>query len=337
MPLISSTMSTSVTARGTSAERHRIIKPKRLSPGDTVAIIAPSSGVSAETFNRAMANIDSLGFKAKAGEHARGSYGFLSGTDKERVSDLHAAFRDPEVKGVWCVRGGGGAPRMLPDIDYAMIKKNPKVFIGFSDITALHIAISQNTGLVTFHGPVGSSNFNDYTKGHALDVVSLAKEPYKIEVSAVNAANASPFYRTQTMVKGKARGRLTGGNLSLLSSLAGTPYALNDLKGKILFIEEINEAPYRVDRMLTQLRQSCDLRSLAGIALGVFDDTGANAPKDGKPLMDVLTDRLGDLGVPLVYGLSFGHIRENITLPYGIEAELDADNATLTYLEAAVS
>ena len=330
LPLLGQTMA------GKSVDRTKLIKPKRLSPGDAVGIIAPASAVSAETFDRAMKNIEDLGFKPVAGKFARGSNGFLSGTDKERLSDLHWAFSDPQIKAVWCVRGGGGAPRLLADIDYSLIRKNPKVLIGFSDITALHLAIHQMCGLVTFHGPVASSQYPDYTRDNLLNVISKPASPYKIGVSEFNMAKESPYYKTETINKGKARGRLIGGNLSLLSALAGTKYALSDLKGKILFIEEVNEPPYRIDRMLTQLRQSADLRSVAGIALGVFEDTSASAGKTAEPVLNVIKDRLGDLGKPLIYGLSFGHIRDNITIPYGIEAELDVDKATLTYLENSV-
>ena len=330
LPLLGQTMV------GNSEARTKLIKPKRLSPGDGVGLIAPASGVTAETWNRAIKNIEDLGFKPVVGKFARGQVGFLSGSDKERLSDLHWAFSDPAIKAVWCVRGGGGAPRLLADIDYSLIRKNPKIFIGFSDITALHLAIHQNCGLVTFHGPVASSQFPDYTKGHLMDVLTKPSAPYKITVSEFNTAKESPFYRTEVLNKGKSRGRLIGGNLSLLTALAGTKYALGNLRGKLLFIEEVNEPPYRIDRMLTQLRQSADLRSVAGIALGVFEDTSASAGKTSQPVMDVLRDRLGDLNVPLVYGLSFGHIRDNITIPYGVEAELDADNAMLTYLESAI-
>lgn len=330
LPLIASTMSA-----GTSKSQ-AIIKPKRLVAGDTIGIIAPAGPATPEAFERALANIASLGFKAKVGASARGKFGFLSAPDKERLADLHWAFSDPEVKAVWCVRGGGGAPRMLGDIDYSLIKKNPKIFIGFSDITALHLAIGQNTGLVTFHGPVAASEYSEYTRKHVLDTLTAASTSRKVEISEFNRAKESSLFRTVEIVKGKCRGRLVGGNLSLLTALAGTPYALKDIKGKILFIEEINEAPYRVDRMLTQLRQSLDLKSVAGIALGVFEDNNAEHARDAKPVLDVVRDRLGDLGVPLIYGLSFGHIRDNMTIPYGINAELDTSAATLSLLESAV-
>jgi muramoyltetrapeptide carboxypeptidase len=331
LPLMAKTMF------GNQPTRPKLVKPKRLSAGDKVGIIAPASGVTAETWERAAKNIESLGFTPVIGEFARGVKGFLSGTDQERLHDLHWAFGDPSIKAVWCVRGGGGAPRLLPDINYDLIRRNPKIFIGFSDITALHLAINEMCGLVTFHGPVASSTYSDYTKMHVMNVLTNPAANYKIEISPVNTASPSPYFRSETLVKGKCRGRLIGGNLSLLAALAGTKYALGDLKGKILFIEDIGEPPYRIDRMLTQLRQSANLSKVAGIALGVFDDTGSTASTTAQPIIDVLRDRLGNLGVPLAYGLSFGHIRDNITIPYGIEAEFDAGEMTLTLLEAAVN
>lgn len=316
-------------------EKHKIIKPKRLKTGDTVAVIAPASGLSRESFDNALKNLESLGLKTKVGKSARGNRGFLAATDKERLDDLHWAFSDKEISAVWCVRGGYGAGRLLPDIDYNLIRKNPKILIGYSDITAFHLAISNNTGLVTFHGPVAASELSDYTKKHVTNVLMNPSAPYKIELSEYNKANASNLFKTETIVGGKCRGKLIGGNLSLLSALAGTPFALANLKGKILFIEDVGEQPYRIDRMLTQLRQSADLRSLAGIALGIFEDCNPRT-KDTQTLLDVVKDRLGDLGIPVIYGLSFGHIRDQFTLPVGIEAELDTTNATMTLLETSV-
>lgn len=314
----------------------KMIKPKRLKAGDTVAVIAPSSGASAEAFDRALANIAMLGLKAKVGKFARGSNDFLSGTDSERLRDLHWAFEDAEVKGVWCVRGGSGAPRLLPEINYGLIRKNPKVFVGFSDITALHLAISEQTGLVTFHGPVASSEFSPYTRTHFVNMVMTPAANYKIQPSEFNVAQASALFKANVIMSGHARGRLIGGNLSLLAALAGTPYALKDLKGAILFAEDINEPPYKVDRLFTQLRQSCDMSSLAGVALGVFSSAQAATDAETASTRRVLKDRLGDLGIPVVSGLSFGHIRDNCTLPVGVEAELDTATATITISEAPV-
>jgi muramoyltetrapeptide carboxypeptidase len=310
------------------------VKPNRLAPGDTVAVVAPSSGLSAADFEKAIGNLRFLGFDLKIGKSARNRTGFLAGSDKERLADLHQAFADPAVKAIWCLRGGYGAGRYLPELDFGLIRRNPKILIGYSDITALHLAISQNTGLVTFHGPVATSEPVEYTKKHALDILMNPSATYRILSSEYNRAQASNLFRTEVITPGKARGRLTGGNLSLVSALAGTPFGLRDVKGKLLFLEDVGEQPYRIDRMLTQLRQSIDMRSLAGIALGIFEDCNPRDPST-QTLIDVLRDRLGDLGIPVIYGLSFGHIKEQFTIPMGIDAELDTEAATVTLLEAA--
>jgi muramoyltetrapeptide carboxypeptidase len=313
----------------------KTIKPKRLKQGDTIAIIAPSSGVSQAEFDKAIKNMSDLGFKTKVGKHTQAVNGFLAGTDKQRLEDIHWAFADKEVSAVWCIRGGYGAGRFLPNLDFNLIKKNPKVFIGYSDITALHLAIYQNTGLVTFHGPVASSNYSEYTKKHSVNVLVNPSAPYKIELSPDNIAKEGKEFKTEVISKGKARGKLIGGNLSLLTALAGTPYALKNTKGKLLFIEDVGEKPYRLDRMFVQLRQSINMSELAGIALGVFAD--CDAPDDkSQTLIDVVKDQLGNLGIPVIYGLSFGHIRDQFTLPIGIEAELDTEKATMTFLESGV-
>lgn len=318
-----------------NVRRGKIIKPKRLRTGDTVGIIAPSSGLSKEAFDKALQNLIDLGLQVKVGKSARRENGFLAGTDKERLDDLHWAFADPEVKAVWCVRGGYGATRLLPNVNFDLIRRNPKIFIGFSDITALHTAIFQNCGLVTFHGPSASSEYSDYSKMHVVNTLMKPSAPYKIELSAYNQTQTSNLYRTETIVAGKARGTLVGGNLSLLAALCGTLYALKNPKGKLLFLEDVNEQPYRIDRMLTQLRQSIDLKQFAGIALGVFENCNPRTPNT-QSLMEVLKDRLSDLGIPVIYGLSFGHIRDQFTLPVGLKAELDTEKATLTLLENAV-
>jgi len=322
--------------RESSSRRSNIIKPKRLSRGDTVGVIAPSSGVSQGNFDEALENLRNLGFKTKVGKYARGSNGFLSGTDRERLYDLHWAFRTRSIDAVWCVRGGYGASRLLPFVNYNLIKKNPKILVGYSDITALHIAIFQETGLVTFHGPVGTSNFTDYTRKHVLKTIVDPVSRYEIHLPEPPEGADPSLYKAKVIKKGKARGRLVGGNLSLLAAMAGTPFGLKNVRGKILFIEDVSEPPYRVDRMLTQMRQSINMRSLAGIAVGVFTGGEPDPKKPSQSLMQVLTERLGDLGIPVIYGLSFGHIRDQFTLPVGVRAELDTSKSSLTLLESAV-
>ncbi len=321
---------------GRTAARQKLLKPKRLIAGDTIAVIAPASGATPEAFERALANVASLGFKAKVGKYARGSRDFLSGTDAERLHDLHWAFEDKEVKGVWCVRGGSGAPRLLPQINYSLIKKNPKVFIGYSDITALHIAISQQTGLITFHGPVASSEMSEYTKTHLINSIMSPPQNFKIHPSEYNLGQTSALFKPLVITPGKACGRLIGGNLSLLAAIAGTPFAMKDLKGAILFVEDINEPPYKIDRLFTQLRQCFDMRSLAGVVLGVFSSSQSATEADTAMTIRVFKDRLSDLGIPVISGLSIGHIRDQFTLPIGIEAEFDTTTATVTMLESPV-
>jgi muramoyltetrapeptide carboxypeptidase len=313
----------------------KLIKPKRLRAGDTVGIIAPSSGVSDEELAKAVRNMTDLGLKTKLGKSVGQVNGFLAGTDKERLDDLHRAFADKTIDAIWCVRGGYGATRFLPNIDYDLIRKNPKIFIGYSDITALHTAIYQNCNLVTFHGPVAASTFSDYAKKHVVNLLMNPTTPYKIELSPDNVAKESSLFKTEIITKGKAKGKLIGGNLSLLTAMAGTPFGLRNLKGKLLFIEDVGEKPYRLDRMFVQLRQSIDLKKSAGIVLGVFAE--CDAPDDkSQTVIDVVRDQLGNLGIPVIYGLSFGHIRDQCTLPVGIEAELDTEKATLTFLETSV-
>jgi muramoyltetrapeptide carboxypeptidase len=313
----------------------KLIKPKRLRAGDTVGIIAPSSGVSDEELAKAVRNMTDLGLKTKLGKSVGQVNGFLAGTDKERLDDLHRAFADKTIDAIWCVRGGYGATRFLPNIDYDLIRKNPKIFIGYSDITALHTAIYQNCNLVTFHGPVAASTFSDYAKKHVVNLLMNPTTPYKIELSPDNVAKESSLFKTEIITKGKAKGKLIGGNLSLLTAMAGTPFGLRNLKGKLLFIEDVGEKPYRLDRMFVQLRQSIDLKKSAGIALGVFAE--CDAPDDkSQTVIDVVRDQLGNLGIPVIYGLSFGHIRDQCTLPVGIEAELDTEKSTLTFLETSV-
>lgn len=312
----------------------KLIKPKRLKAGDTVALISPSSGLSMDQINKAIANMNSLGLKPKLGKYADRLNGFLAGTDAERVEDIHWAFSDRSIDAVWCLRGGYGLSRILPQIDYGLIKGNPKAFVGYSDVTALHVAIHQRTGLVTFHGPVATSTLSDYTKGHAIDTLFDGKASDKIDVSVDNSANTSLLYKTQVISPGKARGRLIGGNLSLLTAMAGTPYALKNVKGKILFTEDVGEKPYRIDRMFTQLKQSIDMRQLAGVALGIFSD--CDAPEGSPTVIDCVKDQFADLGIPVIYGLSFGHIRDQFTLPLGVDAAMDTANAAITLLESGV-
>jgi muramoyltetrapeptide carboxypeptidase len=327
-------------ANNPSTQFHsELIKPKKLSKGDTIGLIAPGSAISRNSFEKSLYNIDCLGFKIKYSDNLRVRKGFLGGTDAQRIDDIHNMFNNREIDGIMCARGGYGCARLLQGLDYGMIKSNPKVLIGFSDITALLYAIHKQTGLVCFHGPVGTSTFTPFTESQFEKVLMKGKN--KVEIERPNDWNEleDPIYKEVNVTSGTVKGTLVGGSLSLMVSLIGTPYDI-DYTDKILFIEEVKEDAYRVDRMLTQLLLSGKLNKVKGIALGVFRgcDTQPDDEEYGlsTSLTEVITDRLGKLNIPVLYGLPIGHIYDNATVPFGIEAELDADRGRLTLLEPAV-
>lgn len=312
------------------------IKPKRLSPGDTIGLITPGSYIADESLQRAVDNLLKLGLKVKMGRHIRAKHGFVAGTDQQRLDDLHTMFEDKSVDAIWCARGGYGCTRLLPHIDYSLIRANPKVLVGYSDITALHQAIFQMTGLVTFHGPVGASELTPYTEAQLRAVLMQPEAPYTIPPSLENEASQEEGFYAETYQEGKVEGHLLGGNLSLLAAMAGTPY-LPDVEGAIVFVEDIGEPPYRLDRMLTQLRQSWPLGKAAGLALGIFADCEMKPGSDSLPLQQTLAEQIRPLQIPSAYGLPFGHISHQCTFPIGIRAAFDAGRRTITLLETAVS
>ena len=322
-------------AETTLLPKPRIIKPRRLREGATVALIAPSSPVSEEKLAKGIENLTQLGFKIVEGKSLRSRNGYLAGTDAERIADLHWAFQNPEIEAVWCIRGGYGAARLLPDLDYTLIREHPKPLIGYSDITALHLAIHQRTGLVTFHGPVAASDFPEDTLRYFHSALMETNAPFEIRASVADTVMEPPEYHPFVITGGQAKGTLTGGNLALLSSMVGTEFA-PIFKNKIVFIEDVGEQPYRLDRMLTQLLQGTDLMEAAGIVLGVFNDCQPKSDTFSLSLEDALRDRLGGMGIPVVYGIPFGHVTHQATFPYGIAAKLDANQMVLSILESAV-
>lgn len=325
------------TNHGNPKRRKKTIKPKRLSKGDKVALIAPSSGATDSGFEKGITNLESLGVEVVVAENARKRDVYLAGTDNERLSDLHSAFEDNSIKAVWCVRGGYGTPRLLPKIDYKLIKRNPKILVGYSDATALLNTVTRKTGLVTFHGPAASSTFSDYTKKHLNNTLMNPTRDYRIELPEVPVGEDPANYKATEISAGKCEGKLIGGNLSLIAALAGTPFALDKTKGRILFIEDINEPFYKVDRLLTQLRQSMKLAKLEGIAIGVFTSGRSSNPTEyTNGVNKIFKERLGNLGIPIVSGLSFGHIEKQFTLPIGLKAELNTNDATISFKESPV-
>ncbi len=328
-------------AMGKTPGTPQIIKPPRLMPGDTVGLVTPASPPFNlhQTLIEATEKMRNLGFKVKVGKHVGEKWGFLAGSDADRVADLHAMFADPEVKAIVAIRGGYGSARLLPLLDRELIRRHPKILVGYSDITALAVGIHQLTGLVTFHGPVAVSTFTDYTREYFLKTLSSV-EPIGQIADPPYEANLQTSNRVWSIRGGKATGRLIGGNLTLLTATLGTPYEL-DTKDKILFIEEVGEEPYDVDRMLTQLAHAGKLQACAGI---VFDRMPSVRPSRLDPAFstnlsveEVIEDHVGKLGIPVCFGLSLGHVKHKPTLPLGILAELDADKGRISLLEGAVT
>ena len=315
-----------------------VIKPSKLKKGDKLALITPGSYISNKEKEKSIENLESLGFEVVYSDKLMLINGYFSGSDKERAEDINEMFEREDIKGIVCARGGYGCARILPYIDYNIIKENPKVLIGYSDVTALFYGIYKKTGLITFHGPVGISTYNDFSKKYFSDVLLNPNEELKF--SSSDSGNNENIYGLTNISSGTARGELVGGNLSIVVSLIGTDYDI-ETKGKIIFLEEYIEEPYRVDRMLTQMMQAGKFDEAAGIALGVFRycESKEENPSftNSFTLMEVLKDRLSDLKIPVVYGLSFGHVKDKFTIPFGIRAELDADNFKLKLLEAAVT
>ena len=312
-----------------------LIKPKRLKKGDTIGLITPGSFIPDKALEKAINNVKKLGFKVVLGKHIRALRGFNAGTDEQRLEDLHAMFENPEIDGVWCARGGYGCTRLLPMIDYDLVKRNAKVLLGYSDITALHNAFYQKIGLVTFHGPVASSTMTPYATSQFQKALMEVNERQVIQLSAENKEVDNELYQPKTINKGKVQGTLIGGNLSLLAAMAGTEFEV-DATDKLVFMEDIEEKPYRIDRMLTQLRQSSNLEKAAGFALGIFADCVPEPEDRSLSLLETVEDRLQSIGKPTAYGLSWGHISNQATLPVGVQAELNADTFVLKLLESGV-
>jgi muramoyltetrapeptide carboxypeptidase len=315
-----------------------LVKPQRLRPGDTVGIVAPASAAEdPEDIDDFAAALSNLGFKPKLARNVRKRLGFLAGDDQARADDLMAMFGDRDVKGIFCLRGGYGSARLLSMLDYHSIRRNAKVFVGFSDITSLHTAFEVRARMVSFHGPtlnstITSARPSKFTLGSMMKTIMEPSVPGGI----CHGATQSPV---TILKRGTATGPLIGGNLSVFIALIGTPYQ-PQFKGSILFFEDVQEQPYRFDGRLTQLLNAGLLQQVAGVAVGnnkdCADPDAGKSKEYHQTVEDVLKDRLLPLGVPVVSGLPFGHVRENATLPMGLQATLDAVNGDLIINEPAV-
>ncbi|MBQ8556148.1 MAG: LD-carboxypeptidase [Clostridia bacterium] len=307
---------------------------KKLKFGDTVGLIAPSGAVRTPgAIERAVAETERMGFKVKLGESCGARYGYLSGSDEIRARDVNTMFLDDEVDAIICLRGGYGTMRILDQLDYGAIAAHPKIFVGFSDITAMHIAMLQRCNLVTFHGPMAASNWSD----KPLDDFSRTSM-YRALMHAepVGELLNPPEYSKATVNPGQAEGQLVGGNLTLIAASLGTPWEL-DTTDRIIFIEDIGERTYCLDRMLTQMRLAGMFDRCAGVVFGDFADCPIEYPEFGCTLEEIINDVVKPCGKPIFTGLRCGHCSPKLTLPFGVRCRMDADNCTLTVLESAVT
>lgn len=310
-----------------------MLKPKALIPGDTVALVSPSSPSTAESVEKAAQAVEDLGFRVKLAPGCGEALGYLAGPDEIRARDINDMFADPEVKGVFCLRGGDGATRIVDRIDVKTVTENPKVFLGYSDITVLHAGMNQEAGLCTFHGPMPASDFAGktfpgYVREHLMKALCRT-EP----LGDIRPHESDP--PLETLVPGVAEGELVGGNLALVCALLGTPWEI-DAREKILILEDTDEPPYRIDRMLTQLRLAGKLHEAAGIVLGQFTNVKPKNPKRTFALKEIFEAVVAPIGKPTLLNGCFGHGDYKVTLPLGARALIDGDACRFAVLEAGV-
>ncbi|MEV1289293.1 LD-carboxypeptidase [Micromonospora sp. NPDC049679] len=301
------------------------VRPPALRPGDAVALVSPSGPTRPERVARGIELLTGWGLRPVLAGNAYARQGYLAGADELRAADLNAAFADPEIRGVLCTRGGYGAQRVVDAIDMAAVRRDPKVVAGFSDITALQFALWRGARLATVHGP-GVAWLDERTPPASAESLRAAL----MSDAPVTVRRVETEETASVVLPGTATGPLIGGNLCLIVSSIGTP-DMPDLTGAILLIEEVEEPPYKVDRMLTHLRRSGALRGVAGVAIGQFTRCADEWPVD---VTDVLTEGLADLGVPVLGGLPIGHGVGQLTVPLGVPATLDATAGTLTITPA---
>ncbi|MCH7965229.1 MAG: LD-carboxypeptidase [Bacteroidetes bacterium] len=311
----------------------RIIKPAKLKTGDVVGIIAPASApVDPTKLENGIRYIEKNGYRVELGKNVSKINGYLAGTDQERADDLNSMFKNKDVKAIICLRGGYGASRILDKINFKLIRSNPKILVGYSEITALQMAILQKTGLVTFAGPMIATDFGNgvtsYTEDFFWRIVSSNKKIGRLKYPDNDKLVA--------ITKGSASGRIIGGNLSVFAALTGTEY-FPELKGRILMFEEVDELPYKVDRLLNQLRLLKLFKQIKGIILGRFVDCiEHDTSKRTLTLGEVMEDYMKDLKIPVLYTFPHGHIKDKVTVPFGINIKMNASKGFVEYLESAV-
>ncbi|WP_105190810.1 S66 peptidase family protein [Pseudoalteromonas sp. T1lg48] len=311
-----------------------VIKPKALKKGGTLAIVSPAAAT-AEHKDLALAQqlVKALGYKVKLAEHVLARRGHLAGTDAQRAADINAQFADPEVDGLFCLRGGSGAARLLPLLDYPSIAANPKPLLGYSDITALHNALLSQVGLISFHGPNATSDWNPFNVQQFQRLFEQRQRMHYMNLPKAEDELINTHYLTQTITSGRISGRLIGGNLTVLTALAGSPY-LPDFDGAILFLEDTEEAPYRIDRMMSTLKLMGALDKVAGFVFGDCSQCTPNSGYGSLSLDEILADYIKPLGIPAYRGAMIGHVKQQFILPVGAQVTLDADAGSITLNES---
>ena len=317
----------------------QVIKPPALQPGDTIAFVTPARMRDWDAVVAAKEELERRGYIVRTDLNIRHEVKYLGGTDEERAHSINAAFADPTIDAVFPVTGGYGTTRILDDIDWGVIRANPKVVIGYSDVTALHLAMLKKSGVVSFHAPYPTYMYAPRSEGETRDY-SFAEKYFWGTITgdpSTRVIETDDLTTPPVVIEpGVGRGPLTGGNLTLVATLMGTPYEM-ETDGRILFFEDIGEAPYRIDRMLSTLELAGKLDNLAGVVLGRFRGCEPDDPEREFTLDEIFTQYFANRGYPVVYQFPLGHVRENATFPLGIEAELNTRHGTLTLLETAVA
>lgn len=306
------------------------LKPQPLQNGDLVGVISPASPMPPENLTKGIHYLQSLGYSVLKGDHVMDSYGFLAGNDNDRLNDLHAMFSNPDVKAIFSSRGGYGTPRLLYELDFELIRKNPKIIMGYSDLTAIQLAIWSQTGLITFSGPMVAVEMKEVDPFTERNMWSVLTSTDLDGVFPIDPNNP-----LEIIVPGKASGRLLGGCLSVLVSLLGTPFQ-PDFNEAILILEEVGEEPFRVDRYFSHLKLAGILDQVNGVILGKFIDC---LPEEGKPnftITEVINDYFGNLDIPVVSGFLYGHLPRKLTLPIGAKVEMDTSLSRVRLLEPGI-
>ncbi|UJH89706.1 LD-carboxypeptidase [Antarcticibacterium sp. 1MA-6-2] len=308
--------------------------PKKLEKGDTIGIVSPSSAIfETEAYEIAVENFEAMGLKVKLGEFVKNRYGHLAGTDDERANELNTMFRDPDVDAVIALRGGSGAARILDKIDYQAIKENPKIFVGYSDITAIHLAIYSKTGLVTFHAPLAVSTWNSFSYSSFRKILFDAEAAIFENPKEKGDNLTITKNRIRTITPGVARGKLLGGNLSVLTGIMGSPYFPSNWENKILYLEDVGEQIYAVDRMMSQLQLGGVFVKISGFVFGKCSDCKPGSGYGSLTLEEVIDHYIKPLNIPAYTGAMIGHIDDNSTIPNGIEAEINSTKGTIQLLQ----